>query len=145
MAVERQENNQSGLTREEKLQIGLRKIYPEQASEWSAKMVSFFNGEGRGNWKMVEVKNGYEIQYGKFLNAFVFVITPDETHFGTMAMAATCGKIENIVLVQEKPQTRSLTILMANDQNAKILVRKDGGSLCVCLSHRQLNGAKSTH
>lgn len=143
MARERQEIDQLGLTREQKLQLGLRKIYPEQASEWSARMVSFFNGEGRGNWKMFDVKNGYELQYGKFLNAFALVITPNETHFGTMVMAAACGKIENIVLVQENPQTRSLTILMANDQNAKILVRKDGGSLCVCLSRREVNGVRN--
>lgn len=145
MVEKRQEINQLGLTREQKLQTELQKIYPEQASEWSAKIISFLNGEGRGNWKMIDVENGCELQYGKFLDAFKIVIMSGETHYGTPGMVVACGKIENVILVQENPEKRSLTILMTNAQNAKMVVRKGEGNLCVCLSRREINGVKNNH
>lgn len=145
MAVERQETNQRGLTREQKLQLELRKIYPEQAFEWSARMISFLNSEGNGNWKMVDTGNGCELQCGKFIDAFRVCMASGETHFGTMVMAAKCGRIENVILVQGNSSKRSLTIVMDNDQNAKMLVRNEDGRLCVFLSRREVNGAKNTH
>jgi hypothetical protein len=143
MARERQEINRLGLTREQKLQTELVKIYPEQASEWSARIVSFLNNEGGGNWKMVDVGNGCELQYGKFIGAFRVCAMPEETRFGTMGIAVKCGRIENIILVQENSQKRSLTIIMDNDQNAKMVVRNDDDRLCVCLSRREVNGIRN--